>query len=134
MNETTKSQTQGTDTHTILVVDDELALLALAQEQIEDLKYKVYAASSGQEALQLLTEHDEIDLLFTDVIMPGEMNGYQLASKAMAFRPDLKILLASGFTSDVMKQKGLAVFDAEVLHKPYRYNELSDKLQKILST
>ncbi len=134
MNETTEQQIPATETLTILVVDDELALLALAQEQIEDLGYNVYAASSGQQALQLLTEHHEINLMFTDVIMPGDINGYELASKAMQLRPKLKLLLASGFTSELMKQKGLALFDAEVLHKPYRYDELSDKLQEVLNT
>lgn len=122
------------DKNTILVVDDEIVLLALAQEQIEDLGYTVYAASSSEQALQLLAEHEDIDLMFSDVIMPDDISGYELAMKAMALRPDLKILLASGFTSEVMKQKGLALFDAEILHKPYRYEELSSKLHEILQT
>ena len=116
------------------MVDDEVGLLALAQEQIEDLGYKVYAAINGSQALQLLAEHEGIDLLFSDVIMPNNMNGYELAVKAMEARPELKILLASGFTAAVMKQKGLALFDADILHKPYRYEELSSKLRTILDT
>ena len=131
MNDSSQQQPKS-DAYTILVVDDEFALLVLAQEQIEDLGYRVYAASSGSEALQLLAEHEEIDLLFSDVIMSDDMNGYELALRATELRPGLKLLLASGFTSQVMKQKGLALFDAEVLHKPYRYDELSDKLQEIL--
>jgi CheY-like chemotaxis protein len=132
MNDSSQQQPKSV-AYTILVVDDEFALLVLAQEQIEDLGYRVYAASSGSEALQLLAEHEEIDLLFSDVIMSDDMNGYELALKAIELRPGLKLLLASGFTSQVMKQKGLALFDAEVLHKPYRYDELSDKLQEILN-
>jgi len=120
--------------NTILVVDDEVVLLALAQEQIEDLGYTVYAASNGQQALELLAKHDEIDLMFSDVIMPNDMNGYELAVKAMELRPDLKLLLASGFTAEVMKQKGLASFEVEVLRKPYRYEELSKKLREILGS
>ncbi len=120
--------------NTILVVDDEVILLALAQEQIEDLGYAVYAASNGKQALELLAAHDEIDLMFSDVIMPDDMNGYELAVKAMELKPELKLLLASGFTSEAMKQKGLALFDVEVLRKPYRYEELSEKLREILSS
>jgi len=122
------------DERTILVVDDDLALLALAQEQIEDIGYKTYAASNGQQALQLLNDHEDIDLMFSDVIMPGDMNGYELAVKALEHKPNLKLLLASGFNSKIMKQKGLALFDAPVLHKPYRYEELSEKLHEILNS
>jgi len=132
MSETTENQTLKPDMHTILVVDDEAALRILEQEQIEDMGYKVYAASGGSEALQLLAEHEDIDLLFSDVIMSDDMNGYELALKAIELKPSLKLLLASGFTSEAMKQKGLALFDVEVLHKPYRYDELSDKLHAIL--
>lgn len=117
----------------VLVVDDEVDLLALAQEQIEDLGYKVYGASNGQQALQLLAEHNDIDLMFSDVIMPDDMNGYELAIKAREIRPALKILLASGFTAEAMKQKGLALFEAKILQKPYRYEELSSKLAEILN-
>lgn len=131
-NVSTQGKNMAKDKNTILVVDDDVVLLALAQEQIEDLGYTVYAASSSEQALQLLTEHAGIDLMFSDVIMPDDISGYELAQKAMALRPDLRILLASGFTSDVMKQKGLALFDAEILHKPYRYDELSSKLREIL--
>ena len=131
MSQNTDNQSK---TSTILIVDDEAGLLALAQEQIEDLGYKVYAAINGSQALQLLAEHEGIDLLFSDVIMPNNMNGYELAVKAMEARPELKVLLASGFTSAVMKQKGLALFDADILHKPYRYEELSSKLRTILDT
>jgi len=126
--------TEEPEVNTILVVDDEMELLALAQEQIEDLGYKVYAASSGSQALQLLAEHEDIDLLFSDVIMPDNMNGYELAEKAIELRPGLKILLASGFTSEVMQQKGLASFEAVTLQKPYRYEELSSKLTEVLNS
>jgi len=138
MSKTTDQQTQDitgkSHEKTVLVVDDEVALLVLAQEQLEDLGYKVYAASSGQQALQLLAEHDDIDLMFSDVIMPTDMNGYELAVKAIEIRPGLKLLLASGFTSEVMKQKGLTLLDVEVLRKPYRYEELSAKLREILGS
>ncbi len=138
MSKTTDQQAQEiigkSHEKTVLVVDDEIALLVLAQEQLEDLGYKVYAASSGQQALQLLAEHDDIDLMFSDVIMPTDMNGYELAVKAIEIRPDLKLLLASGFTSEVMKQKGLTLLDVEVLRKPYRYEELSAKLREILGS
>jgi hypothetical protein len=62
------------------------------------------------------------------------MNGYELAEKAMALRPGLKVLLASGFTSDVMQQKGLALFDAKILQKPYRYEELASKLDELFNS
>jgi len=132
--DSSQPENTGKASHTILVVDDDEMLLTLAQEQIEDLGYSVYGANGSEQALQLLAEHQEIELLFSDVIMPDDLNGYELAIKAKELKPDLQVLLASGFTADIMKQKGLALFKADVLAKPYRYDELSIKLQEILGS
>ncbi len=127
------SETTLVSNQAILIVDDESSLLDLAHEQIESLGYKVYSASSGEQALQLLAEYNDIGLLFSDVIMPGGLTGYELAIKAMALRPNLKLLLASGFTIDAMKQKGLVLLDAKILNKPYRLEELAAKLDEVLT-
>jgi len=81
---------------TILVVDDEEALLELAQESLEAQGYQVLIATDGKQALERLAGDVSISLLFSDVIMPGGMNGYQLAEQATAKWPDLKVLLTSG--------------------------------------
>ena len=83
---------------TLLVVDDEVMLLELTQTLLEELGYRVITATNGKEALEILHHKSGIDLLFTDVIMPGGINGFELAEKAMHDIPNLKVLLTSGYT------------------------------------
>jgi CheY-like chemotaxis protein len=83
---------------TLLVVDDEEALLDAAGHQLRELGYRTLTARNGAEALGIIAERDDIDLLFSDVIMPGSLDGYGLAREARRLRPELKILLTSGFT------------------------------------
>ena len=118
----------------ILVVDDNHGVLEEAVEQLASLGYGVVSASSGAEALALLERDDGVDLLFTDVVMPGELAGRALAAKAMEIRPGLKVLFASGYFEGALVGKGQLETDVQFLAKPYRKKELAEKIEKVLST
>ncbi len=118
----------------ILVVDDNEGVLEEAVEQLTSLGYRVIQASSGAEALEALQSDDTVDLLFTDVVMPGEMAGRALAAKAMAMRPGLKVLFASGYFEGALVGKGQLETDVQFLAKPYRKKELARKIEEVLST
>ncbi|MCB1870266.1 MAG: response regulator, partial [Gammaproteobacteria bacterium] len=82
----------------LLVVDDEAELLKLARLSLQSLGYRVLTAGNGNEALQILIDEPEIDLLFSDLLMPGGINGYELAERAVSLRPHLKVLMTSGYS------------------------------------
>ena len=117
---------------TILVVDDEEQLLELAREYLESLGYRVLTASDGRQALQRLNKEPNIDLLFSDVVMPGGINGYELAEQATSGRFDLKVLLTSGYTEKVMIRKEFEHFNNKLLRKPYSRADLAKQLRVVL--
>jgi len=116
----------------ILVVDDNAGVLEEAVEQLTRLGYEVVPASSGAEALAVLERTGDFDLLFTDVVMPGEIAGRALASKAMAMRPGLKVLFSSGYFEGALVSKGELETDVQFLSKPYRMKELAQKIEEVL--
>jgi PAS domain S-box-containing protein len=115
----------------ILVVDDNPGVLEEAVDQLTSLGYRVISASNGAEALKLL-ERDNVDLLFTDVVMPGELAGRALAARAMEMHPGLKVLFASGYFEGALVVKGQLETDVQFLAKPYRRKELAEKIEKVL--
>ncbi|MCP4041814.1 MAG: response regulator, partial [Gammaproteobacteria bacterium] len=117
---------------TILAVDDEEDLLELAQSSLEALGYRVLVATSGRQTLERLAEEPAIDLLFSDVVMPGRMNGYELAEQVTAIRPALKVLLTSGYTEKAVTHNGQARFTANLLSKPYTQPELAQRVRTML--
>lgn len=117
---------------TILVVDDEKALMEMAQEMLESLGYRVLTASNGNEALEQLAQAPEIDLLFSDIVMPNGINGYELAKLATADREKLKVLLTSGFTDKADHQKKLMHLNVNLLDKPYSQKELAQNIRSTL--
>jgi len=117
---------------TILVVDDEEALLELAKDVLEELDYRVITASNGKQALSVLAEEPDIDLLLSDVLMPGGINGYELAELATQSRPDLKVMLASGYSSKTAIHNSQARFSANMLTKPYNLSELARRVRELL--
>ena len=90
----------------ILIVEDDVLVRKYVVTQIQSLGYRTLAASSAVEALAIMDKGETIDLLFTDVIMPGAINGRQLAIEALQRRPSLKILYTSGYTEDTMVHHG----------------------------
>jgi len=117
---------------TILVVDDEEGLRELAQDTLENLGYKVLVCEDGKKALQVLKENTDINLLFSDVVMPGGINGYELAEQAAELYPKLKILLTSGYTQKAVARNGQARFSSNLLSKPYSRQDLAKNIRAIL--
>ncbi|MGB3199950.1 MAG: PAS domain-containing protein, partial [Nodosilinea sp.] len=119
-------------TETILVVEDNDLLLTHVERQLTSLGYRVLTAQAGGHALQTLYREPDIDLLFTDVMMPGGMNGPQLAEAARALRPQLKVLYTSGYTENAIVQQGQMGHGAAVLQKPYRLQDLARMVRQSL--
>jgi signal transduction histidine kinase/CheY-like chemotaxis protein len=118
-------------TETILLVEDDPEVRALARSMLSRLGYRVIEAGGPTEALDLFqTGRESVDLLLTDVIMP-RMNGRELAEWMSAERPGLKVLYFSGYTDDVIERYGIAV-DAALLRKPFSREALGSKVRAIL--
>jgi signal transduction histidine kinase/CheY-like chemotaxis protein len=122
----------STGNETILVVEDDSDVLSIAVAGLLELGYEVKTAMDAQQALTILRETPGIDVLFSDVIMPGGMNGAQLAVEARRLRPELKILLTSGYTAAALSENHGLSERLEVLHKPYRREELATKLRLVI--
>jgi DNA-binding LytR/AlgR family response regulator len=90
-------------------------------------------AHNGREALQILKESGKIDLLFSDIVMPGGINGVQLAIEARRLKPSLKVLLTSGYTAAVLTDKHGLPKEFPILGKPYRRDELAANLREIIN-
>ena len=103
---------------------------AQLERQLVDLGYRVSGCANGHEALSRLTEAGGADLLMTDIVMPGGLNGRQLANYARAIRPDLPILLTSGHSDDAQLRAARLLPKARFLAKPYRRAELVRALEE----
>ena len=113
----------------ILVVEDQEAVRAVACGFLEDFGYEIVEAGDGFQALAVLQEHDDIDLMFSDVVMPGGMNGFDLAQAALSLKPNLKIVHTSGYPKGAMVHQDEPRFkNGFIIMKPYRREEL----QKII--
>ncbi len=119
-------------TETVLAVEDDEEVLELTVVALKDLGYTVLTAANAGDALKILRSAAEIDVLFSDVIMPGGMNGAQLAVEARRLRPGLKVLLTSGYTAEALTKEHGMPDDLEVLPKPYRHEDLANKLRLVI--
>ena len=112
------------DGRTILVVDDDPDVRDYAISVLEDFGYRVLSAPDGEAALSLLEHDGAVDLLFTDVVMPG-INGFEVARRAVARSPRLKVLFASGYATDLTPA-------GRLLKKPYRPQQLTREVAALL--
>jgi len=117
---------------TVLIVDDEVDLLYLADKYLTELGYRTYQAENASQAMEILAQHNNIDCLFTDIVMPGGINGYELAQSAIENNPALKVLTTSGFTSKTIMQNGSILFSSRMLSKPYRKANLAQHIRRTL--
>jgi len=118
---------------TILVVEDDRLVRDFVIVQLEALGYKTLPASTGAEALSRIEAGEAFDLLFTDVIMPGGMNGQELAEEVRQRRPGTKVLYTSGYTDNALIEHGRLNHGAMLLTKPYRRSELAQMVRAALS-
>ena len=119
-------------TETILVVEDDDALRSYTVETLAELGYRVLPATNGAVALEILDSGNDIDLLFTDVVMPGGLNGRQLADEAVRRRPGLKVLFTTGYTRNAIMHHGRLDPGVEMVGKPFSSDELIRKVRAIL--
>jgi len=119
-------------TETILLVEDDSAVLALVIEMLNDLGYRVITASDAHGALEIVRRGEPIDLILTDVVMPGGKTGVHLAAEARALRPDIKILLMSGYPGEALARHEPADIEWPMIEKPFRQPELASRLQSLL--
>jgi len=119
-------------TGTILLVEDESGVLALVIEMLNDLGYRVMTASDAHGALEIVRRGEPIDLILTDVVMPGGKTGMHLAEEASALRPDIKILLTSGYPGEVLARHEPTDIKWPIIAKPFRQPELATRLQSLL--
>ena len=123
---------KATGDETILVVDDEPLLPELVVNVLKPLGYKVLAASNGKEALEVSRNFEgTIDLLLTDVIMPG-MNGRDLAVDLLIERPETKVIFMSGYTDDSLDHQGILVKGVVLIHKPLSEKKLTNRIREVL--
>ena len=116
----------------VLAVEDNAVLRQVLVRQLDAAGYRVIEADNARAALDTIESGREIDLLFTDIVMPGGMNGHELTRLATLLRPDLKILLTSGF-SDMANNGAVLPSNARVLRKPYREEELLRLVREALN-
>jgi PAS domain S-box-containing protein len=119
---------------TILVVEDDRLVRGYVLAQLHSLGYATLEAANGAEALAIVEAGEAFDLLFTDIIMPGSMNGRQLASAVQQARPGKPVLFTSGYTENAIMHHGRLDSGILLLAKPYRKSELARMIRKALET
>ena len=116
----------------VLVVEDNTSVRDVAAAMIEEMGYEVITASNGHEGLKAIEERKDIDLVLSDVIMAGGMNGPELANRAIKIRPGLKILFMSGYAPGSVRQMQDLPDTIELVNKPFTRNDLTEKVRKAL--
>jgi two-component system, NtrC family, sensor kinase len=117
---------------TVLVVEDNAQVNKLAVESLREQGYRVISAADGPEGLRLLEETPHIDLLLTDVVLPGGMNGRGLADEVLRRRPTVKVLFMTGYTRNAIIHHGRLDPDIDLLSKPFTADALTRKIRRIL--
>ena len=115
----------------ILVVEDDADVRLVSVDSLRALGYTVIHAEDGPSALALMERHPKIDLLFTDVVMPG-MSGRQLADKTRETRPEIKVLYATGYTRNAVVHNGMLDAGVALLSKPFTIDQLAAKVRSVL--
>jgi signal transduction histidine kinase/ActR/RegA family two-component response regulator len=117
---------------TILVVEDNEDVREYARGALEELGYKIIEAGDAAEALRLAADGARIDLLFTDVVLPGGVSGRQLSDNILKLRPDLPVLFTTGYTRNAIVHHGRLDPDVQLLNKPYTQQDLLRKVRELL--
>lgn len=121
------------DGETILVTEDDDGVRVSVVRQLEDAGYRVLQAADGETALRMLEREATVDLLLTDVVMPGALNGVQTAEMARQMRPGLKVMFTSGYVEHALLEQGKLDPAIVMLAKPYRQGQLVGAIRDVLS-
>jgi CheY-like chemotaxis protein len=116
---------------TILVVDDDEDVLTMASACLSEQGYEVLQAKNGVEGLDILEQDVRVDLLFTDIVMPGKIDGFELAHRARRLRPKIRILYTSGFLKELPRAEQAG--HGDLLPKPWKITRLEDAVKRALS-
>ncbi|MGH8187140.1 MAG: response regulator, partial [Steroidobacteraceae bacterium] len=119
-------------TETILVVEDDADLRETVVTALTQLGYRALSAANAAAALRILGGSERIDLLFTDVMMPGGMLGPALAKRARELRPDMDVLFTTGYADTTVLASTAGLSSAEVINKPYRSEDLATRIRHVL--
>ncbi len=124
---------EGTRDETILVCEDDDDVRAYTVEVLRELGYRVLEAHDGPSALRLLERQEgEVDLLFTDVVLPGGMTGAVVAREARELRPDLRVLFTTGYARNAIVHQGRLDPGVELITKPFAYADLAARVRDML--
>jgi CheY-like chemotaxis protein len=123
---------RGTKSETVLVVEDDDDVRSYSTESLRELGYQVLEAPNARAALRVLENHAEVTGIFTDVGLPGGMNGRQLAEEARKHRPTLKVLFTTGYARNAIVHEGRLDPGVELLTKPFTQAALGEKLRDII--
>ena len=130
MTETTAEETPAA---TILVVEDEPEIRELVASALAVEGYQVLCAVDAADALQQLEAHPEVDLVFTDIVMPGELHGYDLARQVRQRHPTVKLLYTSGYALTAALSRSAPIVDAKLVKKPFRLEQLIGEIRRALT-
>lgn len=123
---------EGQQGEVILVVEDDDDVREYSVEVLRELGYSVLAAPNGDAALRSLKRKQRIDLLFTDVVLPGGMTGRKLVDAALKVRPELKVLFTTGYARDAIVHNGRLDPDVQLIGKPFTFSDLAARVRDIL--
>ncbi|HWE16147.1 MAG TPA: PAS domain S-box protein [Hyphomicrobiaceae bacterium] len=118
---------------TVLIVEDDDRVRRLTATRLKELGYRVLEANHGAAALAVLAETPGVEIVFSDLVMPGGMSGFDLARRVRESHPQVHVILTSGYSAELMNQADIAQLDLQVLRKPYRQAQLACAFRAALS-
>jgi CheY-like chemotaxis protein len=127
-----KADTDARARETVLVVEDDGRVRQLTVKRLKLIGYQVLEAADGPSALEILRHGAHVDLLFTDLVMPGGLSGWEVAIRAREMKPGIKVLLTSGYAEELVHGDALQRERLKVLRKPYQQAELAHALRDVL--
>jgi PAS domain S-box-containing protein len=130
----TRKVPRAREGETVLVVEDDPDVREYTSEMVSELGYRTLRAENGPAALRVLDDNPDVQLLFTDVVLPGGMNGRRLAQEAVRLRPALKVLFTTGYARNAIVHQGRLDPDVEVVFKPFTYSQLAAKIRRAVDS
>jgi PAS domain S-box-containing protein len=118
----------------ILMVEDDESVMKVGKRMLKQYGYNVFCATDAQEAKKIFQEHEDIQFLFTDIMLTGSINGRDLAKELKAVRPEIKVLFMSGYTDGILLKDEVEDKDINFIQKPFGYKEIGIKIREVLDS